>query len=358
MVTIRDVAAKAGVSFQLVSTVLGNKKYARASEATRKKIMDAVRDLGYVPNVSARVLRGDPSRIIGVLIDSRAPEALYGVLAEIEQAADELGYRILSAQAHDDPEKLLSAYRSLKQNGVDGILSFSHDYAQLNCHLDHQLRDDPKIVYVLNAPEGIGSSVDVDYLGGMTLAADHLRKNGYRKTALILLGGRLENLPSSCSRRLSGFRTACPQGEVILLKSSLNDMTALEKEFRSLVRRKIIPGAFDSAIVQNDNFAAILMRHLLEAGVRIPGDFGLIGWDNLLIAECLPVPLTSLSYDRKELARTVLDILLKKINGNTEPVRTLFPMKLTPRESSRKRRYEVGGRKDDPPSLKLRRTRR
>ena len=79
--TIRDVAAKAKVSFQLASAVLGNKKYARASEATRKKITDAARNLGYVPNVSAKILRGDASKIIGVLIDSRAPESTFSILA-------------------------------------------------------------------------------------------------------------------------------------------------------------------------------------------------------------------------------------------------------------------------------------
>ena len=106
---------------------LGGKKYAHASASTREKIQESARKLGYVPNASARILRGDASRIIGVLIDSRAPESMYGVLAEIEQRADELGYRILSAQAHDNPDKLLQAYYSLKQNGVDGIISFSHD---------------------------------------------------------------------------------------------------------------------------------------------------------------------------------------------------------------------------------------
>ena len=186
--TIRDVASEAKVSFQLASAVLGNKKYARASEATRKKILDAARRLGYVPNVSARILRGTASKIIGVLIDSRAPEPAYGTLVEIERGADELGYRILSAQAHDNPEKLLQAYHSLKQNGVDGIISFSHDYPQLNCQLDRQLKDDPKIVFVRSTLEPDASSVDVDMAGGMKMAVDHLTAGGYRNPALLLWG--------------------------------------------------------------------------------------------------------------------------------------------------------------------------
>ena len=97
--TIRDVASKADVSFQLAAAVLGGKKYARAAESTRQKIFTAARELGYVPNASARILRGDASKIIGVIIDSRAPESVFSLLAEIEHAADQLGYRILTAQA-------------------------------------------------------------------------------------------------------------------------------------------------------------------------------------------------------------------------------------------------------------------
>jgi len=339
--TIRDVAGRAGVSFQLAAAVLGGKKYARAAEVTRKKITDAARDLGYVPNVSARVLRGDPSRLLGVLIDSRAPESMFSVLAELEQAAAEKGYRILIAQAHDNTGMLIQTCRSLRQNGVDGVISFSHDYAQLGWQLASELKDDTGIVYVLNAPEGIGSSVDVDYSRGLKLAVNHLRKNGYRRTALILQGSRIENLPRSCARRLSGFQLACPEGEVILLKSPLNDLTALKKEFRSLVQKKLLPGPFDSAIVENDILAALLMKSLLARSIRIPRDFGLIGFDNLPIGECLPVNLSSLYYDKKALACTALDILLKKIDGNADPVRMLLPMKLISRESSGKRRYEV-----------------
>ncbi len=335
--TIRDVASEAKVSFQLASAVLGNKKYARASEATRKKILDAARRLGYVPNVSARILRGTASKIIGVLIDSRAPEPAYGTLVEIERGADELGYRILSAQAHDNPEKLLQAYHSLKQNGVDGIISFSHDYPQLNCQLDRQLKDDPKIVFVRSTLEPDASSVDVDMAGGMKMAVDHLTAGGYRNPALLLWGeGDVSKLALNSKKRCDGFKQACPEGKIFFLNSPDTDIARLAKACRKLIREKILPGKIDSVIAQNDNLAAILMKELLASGIRIPRDFGLIGFDNRLIGECLPVTLSSLFYDRKELADAVLKILMDKISGNTDPVRIICRMKFVPRESTDK----------------------
>ena len=334
--TIRDVASRANVSFQLASGVLGHRSYVYASEATRKRIFEAAEELGYVPNTSARILRGGASKILGVLIDSRAPEVFYGILAEIEQAADKLGYRILSAQAHDNPEKLMTAYQSLRQNGVDGIISFVNDYPQLDCRLEPLLKNDPKIVSALNAGDNSPASVVVDIESGIAAAVQHLRERGYRKPALLLaLPNRDGHLSFNCWRRLETFKTACPEGDALLLNAK-TDPSDLFAQCRTAIRRKLLPGGFDSVIAQNDNLAAILMRQLLTEGIRIPDDFGLVGWDNLLIAECLPVSLTSLGCDWKNVAENVLKTLMKRMEGDRSTVKIRIPMSLIPRESTKK----------------------
>ena len=337
MVTIKDVAAEAQVSFQLAAAVLNNKKYARASEATRKKIMDASKKLGYVPNVSARILRGDASKVLGVLIESRAPETMYRILAEIELAADVLGYRILTAQAHDDPEKLLQSYYALKQNGVDGIISFSHDYSQFGYHLDQRLRDDPKIVLVLNSDKKQNiSAVDIDLKNGVVAAVEHLRSQGYQKTALLLPSKDLNELPQGCRRRLDGFRQGCPEGEVLLLKSPAAEISVMEEEFRSLIREALIPGGFDSVIALNDLTALVLMNQLLAENIRIPQEFGVVGCDDLAIGLCHPVKLTTLHYDRKAIAESALKMLLDKIAGKPDIIRMDHPVTLISRASTAK----------------------
>ena len=334
-VTIRDVALKAGVSFQLVAAVLGKKKYAHASAATREKIFAAAESLGYVPNAHARILRGDASKIIGVLIDSRAPVAMYSILAEIEQLADAHGYRILSAQTHDNPEKLLQSYYALKQNGVDGVISFSHDYSQFGYHLDKRLQDDPKIVFVLNTDEQNTSAVDIDMKDGIIAAAEHLRNQGYKKTAFLLFGEKtLKSLTQGNRDRLAGIRQGCPEGDIILLKTSSSNIEELEKECCTLLKEKLLPEKFDSVIALNDFLALIFMNQLMLMGIRIPQEFGIVGCDNLPFGMCYPVKLTTLNYDRKKLAQTTFKVMLDKINGNTDPVRVNIPMELIVRESS------------------------
>jgi len=161
----------------------------------------------------------------------------------------------------------------------------------------------------------------------------HLRANGYRKPALVL-EERSDRRTLSRQRRIDGFTRACPEGMILWPERGKDGADDLAAGCRKLVREVLIPQQFDAVIAQNDNLAAVLMKQLLSAGIRIPQDFGLIGWDNLLIGECLPVTLTSLYYDEKEVADSVLKILLDKIAGNPEPVRAEFPMKLVIRESS------------------------
>lgn len=338
-VTVRDVAAEAGVSFQLVAAVLGGKKYAHASEATRKRIMDASEKLGYVPNASARILRGNASMIIGVLIDSRAPESAFSIIGKFEQAAALRGYRILITQAHDDPGKLFESYKFLKQNGVDGIVSFSHDYPLQNYHLDQFLKNDPRIVFVFNSMDQNenDSYVDVDRAGGMKTAMKHILDNGYRNPALILLNYVSENekLTQSRQKRIEGFRNcAPPDSKVYFIISKETCAEEIAEQCRKLIHGKILPDRVDTVIAQDDNLAAILMKELLAAGIRIPQDIGLIGWDNLLIGQCLPVTLTTLYFDKKQLAESALQILLDKIDGKTDPVRISFPLNLIVREST------------------------
>lgn len=334
-ITVREVAAEAGVSFQLVAAVLGQKKYAHASQRTREKIFSAAERLGYVPNANARILRGEASKLIGVLIDSKAPEVMYDILSEMVQAADRCGYRILTAQAHDQPEKLMQSYHSLKQNGVDGIISFSHDYSQFDFHLDESLKEDPRIVYVLNTHKENQSAVDVAFQNGIARAVCHLQENRFRKTALVLTGdGNSGKYPMSCRKRIEGFENSCPEGKILHVHATLADIPLLEKGCLSLVREVLISEGFDSVIAQTDVLAVTLINQLIRSGKRVPEDFGVIGCDNLPLGETYPVKLSTLCYDRKGIADSALEALLERINGNSAPCRKELPVNLIIRDSS------------------------
>ena len=337
-ITIKDVAEEAQVSFQLVSAVLGNKSYARAAVDTRERIWSAANKLGYQPNISARVLKGSASKLLGVMIDSRAPEETFSLLAELEYAAGCHGYRILIAQAHDNPEKLLESYYELKQNGVDGIISLAHDYPGQHCRLDQVLKEEKRIVFIRNTAEQQLSYVDVDVAMGIENAVLHLEGQGYRNIALLLV----ETAPGeehtiSIRQRLAGFTRSCPKGQVYYVPSCATEIDELEQHCRKLIHHEFRVKAIDAIIAQNDYIAAVLLKELQSSGIKVPSDFGIIGCDNRLICQCLPVKLTTLNYDRKLVAETALKFLFKHLKGDETRLKAVFQPQLIIRESTQRK---------------------
>ena len=339
-VTIRDVAEHANVSFQLVSAVLGKKSYARASEEIRKRIFDSAAALGYIPNASAGILRGNASKIIGVMIDSCAPDNMKLLMAEIEHQAAIAGYRILAAQAHDAPDRLLCAYHSLKQNGVDGIISLAHDYPGAKTQLGKILKNEDRIIFVRNTGSIDGSAVDIDVAAGIRCALSHLQSEGYQNPGLLLYGNR-NFLPASVTERISGFSRIRGEENIFFIDSVTDiseDIGFMEKEISRLIREEFLPRKIDCLIAQNDYLAAICQNMLLKHGIAIPQQFGLVGCDDLFIAQCLPVKLTSLRYDRSVIARKTLELLIERIQGKKETTKYILEPELAVRESSLKKK--------------------
>ena len=336
--TIRDVADLANVSFQLVSAVLAGKKYARASESTRKRIFESAEKLGYVPSVSARILKGGESKVLGVLVDSRAPSVVHSLLAEIEHVADLQGYRLLVAQAHDNPEKLLASFHSLKQYVVDCILSLAHDYPLLSGKLREKLLKEKNLVFVLNTEGEESCAVDVDIEEAMARAVKHLRTQQYRKAALLITRDekKLEALSASCRKRVEGFRKCVPEGRILFVPDITLNEEAARKVCRRLAEKDLEKESIDCVIAQNDYMAALLMKELLQCGKKIPQEVGVIGWDNLFIGECTAVTLTTFHYDRKELAECAVQKLLSRIRGEEECGKICLKLKMTVRESTQR----------------------
>jgi DNA-binding LacI/PurR family transcriptional regulator len=337
-VTIRDVALHANVSFQLVSAVLGKKSYARASEEVKKRIFSSAEALGYIPNASAGRLRGNASKIIGVMADTHASDDIKLLMACLDQQAGAAGYRILTAQAHDSPDKLLEAYYCLKENGVDGIISLAHDYPEASTQLGKLLNNEERIIFVRNTGNIDSSVVDIDVASGVTYALEHLKSEGYRKTGLLLLAER-ERHSGSISERIRGFCKTEPEENIFFITQIpeiAGHVSAAENEISRLLQEEFLPGHFDSLIIQNDYLGALVENILLKNNIRIPEDFGLVGCDDLLVAQCLPVKLTSLRYNHTLIAQKTMELLIEHINGKKEKSSFFLQPELAIRESSSK----------------------
>ena len=150
-VTVKQIAKELDISFQLVSAVLNNKSYCRASKEKRKLILDTAAKMGYVPNVNARVLAGKSSFILGVLADLQAASPAAKILAQLEKVASLAGFRLLIGGFHNKVDDIISSYKLLKQHNVDGVFLISLDDLNYEKKLTDFFKDEKNIV-VVRAP--------------------------------------------------------------------------------------------------------------------------------------------------------------------------------------------------------------
>lgn len=327
-ITIKEVAAEAGVSYQIVSAILGNCSYARASEATRKKVHEAAEKLGYVPNISARTLKGGSSGMIGILIDPLATHTTFNVLFELEKKAASRNCRLLISEAHDNPSRLKVACKEMRQYGVDGIIALAHTYPGLGTLTDG-LDENIPLIPVLDILPGNYSAVVNNTASGIAEAAQHLLDSGYRNVAMLTS----DNLgyPTTL-QRIEGFRKVLPENRIFCYKRA-DVQEQLIKEVRWAVPQILSHGA-DAIVCFNDFVAAAVIRELRRHKLRVPEDIGITGFDNSPLCSVLDPSLTSVAPDFVAVAENAFKLLELRMGGNRENIYISVPPRLEIRESS------------------------
>lgn len=329
-VTIKEVAAEAGVSYQVVSAVLGNCSYARASKETRKKVHEAAEKLGYVPNISARILQGRSSGMIGVLIDPLASQTTFSILFELEKAASRRNCRLLIFEAHDNPARLKEACSEMRQYSVDGVIALAHTYPGIGSVLD-DFDDSLAVVPVQDILPGKYPAVVNDTAAGIAAAARHLIDSGYRN--IVMLTSADLGYPSS-QQRVEGFREILPGNSIFYLRKT-DDAEKMAAELKELIP-EILSHKADAIVCYNDLTAAAVIRELRANNVQVPEDVGVTGFDDAPFCSVLDPPLTSIAPDFTAMAENVFKLLEQRIAGNRENVFTAVPPFLKIRKSSQK----------------------
>ena len=321
-VTIKSIAEKAGVSFQAVSAVLNRKGYSRVSAEKRKLIESLAREMGYAPNMSARILSGQRSRLLGVIADTQAPYTQKEVMIHLEEAAAAMGYRILVSELHDDAEQLFSSYRILQQHSVEGTIVLSFDYPEFRedirgffagkKHL--VLFDGPEIPGVYHVlPET--AAVMEEAVG--RFAAEKRRK------IMLCLSACVNRETYAVAERIRGFQRGLQgrTGEIVFLSEKDDSPERIAEAAAALIRDRIIPEKFDAVIAENDSIALALVSRLTAAGVRIPEEVSVLGYNNESFCQLTHPGITSVDLKSGELSRLMLDMLLNPVERRTSALR-------------------------------------
>jgi LacI family transcriptional regulator len=332
---MKDVARQAGVSLGTVSNVLNRPQ--AVAPATRRRVEQAMRELGFVRNEQARQLRGGASRTLAyVMLDATNP-FFTDVAQGIEHAAESAGMTVFSCNSDNRQTRELDYLSRLQQQRVQGILITPLDPEA--AVLTETVRLGTPLVLVDRTSQRSDlCSVAVDDVLGGRLAVGHLIDQGHRRIAFI--GGPPEI--GQVRDRLKGAREAM---QAAGLRGS--DLVGLETRALSVAEgrdagERLAGMAVDvrptAAFCANDLIALGLLQQCVALGLGVPDDLAIVGYDDIDFAAAAAVPLTSVRQPRRELGRAAAELLLDEASNATHEHRqVLFTPELVARTSSSRR---------------------
>ncbi|GAA2161456.1 LacI family DNA-binding transcriptional regulator [Actinomadura napierensis] len=332
-VGIKQVASHAGVSPGTVSNVLNRPE--RVAAATRARVEQAILELGFVRNGSASTLRAGHSSTIGLMVLDLANPFFTDVARGVEDVASERGYAVILSSSGESDEREQRNLRVLAEQRVRGVLltpvGDEGDGAD-------GLRDRGVPVVLLDhpTPRANQCSVAVDDVAGGELAVRHLRDAGARTLGFVTGPPGLRQCAGRRRRALRALRDAGLGRDVLreVPVGAMNARAGQEAARRLLESGDPLPEAIFCA---NDLLALGVLRVLLQAGVKVPADVALIGYDDIEFTAAAAVPLSSVRQPTYQLGRIATELLLEECDESRGHAhqQVMFQPELVVRESSR-----------------------
>jgi LacI family transcriptional regulator len=297
-VTIRDVAARAGVSVATVSRVFNQKGPVR--EETIRRVMDVAGELQYVPHAGARSLSTRSTRTIGVVLPDLHGEFFSEVIRGIDVAARANGYHLLLSGSHADREEMRAVVQAVR-GLVDGLIIMSPDLdpTALCCELPPGI---PAVL--LNAKAEGRPSITIDNAAGARDVVRHLVSLGHKHIAFI--AGPAHN--NDAEQRRRGFRAGA-KAQGIQATEIAGDFTE-ESGYQAAKKVLALRPRPTAVFAANDSMAIGALSGFRDAGVRVPEKMALVGFDDIPIARFLDPPLTTVKVPIAELGRRGLQLLV------------------------------------------------
>ncbi|MFD1721276.1 LacI family DNA-binding transcriptional regulator [Amnibacterium endophyticum] len=334
--TVKDVAERAGVSPKTVSNVLNG--VIRVAPPTKERVERAIEDLGYVPNLSARGLRSGRTGIVALVVPELRTPFSAELTHEFVELAHARGLVVQIEQSWGDPSRTSELVTAARRHLVDGVVI---NPVTLQEHVLLIDQDGPGVplVAIGEVPQHDVDQVWVDSVHAAREITRLLVGTGHRRIAMIgAPGGGLETFTGRMRR--DGYREA-------LLEAGLPLDPALERHCpdwsprggAEAVRRLLDEGvAVDALFCCTDSIAIGVLSALWSAGVRVPEDVSVAGFDDVADAQFASPPLTSVHFDRRDYAAAALERLVARIDGDDGPARqVVVPSTVVRRASVRER---------------------
>jgi len=312
--SLAEVAKRARVSSATVSRVLNGVGVVKSS--TRVRVIEAMTELNYYPNLHARSLAGGRSRTIGVIVSNLDNPFFLDIYRAIETGCHGHGYEVLVANTSYRPEQLAASIRLMIGRRVEGLAVI---VSEMDDRIVRELTESniPIVFYDVGAAGPNITRIRVNYRKGIERIVDYLVKLGHRDVAFIGHHSVLGPLDERRQALLDSLHAICPESGVRMVADS--DSLA---GGRRAVAELLASGPAPTAIIcVNDVMAAGALKELRERGIRVPEDISVTGFDNIEMSEfCFPA-LTTVHIPRDRIGNTVFTSLVPEAGRASPPRR-------------------------------------
>ncbi len=326
--TLVLVAERAGVSIASVSRVLNGLP---ASERVTESVRTAARELGYVPDATARSLKVGKTEQIALAVADVGNPVYVAMMHEVSRVIAKAGYRLVLSSTGGAAQGEIDLLDGLNRGFADGLIMSP---LRVTDDLVARLRESRlPIVIIGSLPEGVQlDNVRADSARGIGLAVKHLAKQGRQHIAFI--NGPVDTVPGAA--RLGGYLKAMAKRDLVVHPDAQVGATDFTFKAGLEATETLLSQSTPDAIVcANDLLAVAAMKVIVRRGLRVPDDIALVGMDDTDIAELANPSITSVNLGSVARARAAAKLLLRRLNDPEAPVKQIvIEPSLTIREST------------------------
>lgn len=306
---IRTIARMANVSIATVSRTINHVPTVNPKIA--KRVWEVIQELDYFPNTQARALVSGRSRILGLIVSEITNPFFPELIQGFEDIAVEHGYEILVSSTNHDPKRMSHCIRRMLERKVDGVavMTFGIE-APL---LDQLAQRNVPLAFIDVGPDGPSINVlKVDYRHGIRQGVQHLAALGHRKIAFVTGPAVLHSAQSRLAAFSESLRECGITPDPAWIVQGDHTLEGGMAAMKQLLALKDMPTA---VMCSNDMTAIGVLHTMYRAGLRVPDDLSVIGFDDIHIAEVTIPPLTTVQMSRFELARAAVTALRAGAEG-------------------------------------------
>lgn len=328
MVTVKDVAKAAGVSIATVSRVVRDE--ANVKKDTKDLVLKVIKELNYQPNALARQMRQQSTKTVIVIVPDIGNSFFHEILFGIQDTATKYGYQILIANMNNQPDVETYYFNALLQKQVDGVISLSANIAK--SLMDKVANAYPIVVACQYLDNSDMPNVTIDNIGAAKKIVEYLIEQGHTHIA------HLTSHPTALlyRDRFNGYISALAEhGLPIDLELVCYDEPSIEGGYRQMNNLMELGKPISAVFAAGDTMAIGALKALKNAGLKVPEDFSVVGFDDIEFSSIFEPALTTIRQPKFLMGQTAFDKLYKIMNGeHPDSLKDILDYELVIRESS------------------------